>query len=745
MMKLRHMVPLVLAVAAPAATTTYWELNSYTDFLKGKLEGVSLARDGRLRLAPKTETLFTGEQPVIWSLARGPQSSVYLATGHLGQVYRVDGAGKSELIWTAPEPEVFAIAVDAKGVLYAGTSPDGKIYRIEAGKAAEYFAPQTRYIWSLALAADGALYVGTGDGGKIFRVAAAGKGEVWYQSGQSHVTALALDGQGRLLAGTEPNGILYRITAKDKAFVLYDANLPEIRAIVPSADGGMYVAALGGAFGTKPAGAAGAVSAIGTGAVVSTTPTTITVEAAQTQAGVEIKPSAPQQPSPTPSVTSNIVSTPVIDMTGVEKAALYRIGQDNMVETLWSSKEENIYDIAPVGKTVLFSTDGQGRVYRLEEDRKATLLVETREGEATRLLPTPEGLLAATSHAGRLLRLGSQPGEAGSFESPVHDASNTARWGRIRFVADTPQGTKLALRTRSGNSAKPDATWSDWSEPIAVSGAAIASPNARYIQWKAEFTGTGGRTPELDQVTIAYLPQNTAPVVKSVTVTSQAAAASAGKTAAASASPTSVYTVTVSDSGDAAASSAGTPAQTVSRPSSGQLVITWQAEDTDGDRMAYTIAFRGEEEREWKVLKKDWTELALTLDGDAFADGRYRFRVTASDAVSNPEAQAREGELTSAPVLIDNTPPVVKVVSKRDGSNVALEVSVEDGASVVKRAEYAVDAGVFHPLAVEDGVADSSVERFRAVLPNVAPGEHLVVVRAFDTAGNSGVAKVVLR
>ena len=159
---------------------------------------------------------------------------------------QIDGAGKSTLLWTAPEPEIFAIAVDRSGAVYAATSPDGKVYRIENGKATEYFAPKARYIWSLAVGPDGALYVGTGDQGKVFRVDSAGQGEVWYETGQSHITGLAVDKQNRLLAGTEPNGILYRITAKDKAFVLYDANLPEIRAIVPMPDGTVYAAALGG-------------------------------------------------------------------------------------------------------------------------------------------------------------------------------------------------------------------------------------------------------------------------------------------------------------------------------------------------------------------------------------------------------------------------------------------------------------------------------------------------------------------
>ena len=174
---------------------------------------------------------------------------------------------------------MFAIAVDSKGVVYAGTSPDGKVYRIENGKATEYFAPKARYIWSLAVAPDGALYVGTGDKGKVFRVTGRDQGELYYDTGQSHITGLAVDSQGRLLAGTEPNGILYRITAKDKAFVLYDANLPEIRAIVPMPDGTVYAAALGGSIAKRAQSANQAAQGGSSPVVTSSATTTITVEA----------------------------------------------------------------------------------------------------------------------------------------------------------------------------------------------------------------------------------------------------------------------------------------------------------------------------------------------------------------------------------------------------------------------------------------------------------------------------------
>ncbi len=244
---------LVLASLAAGATTATWELNGYQDFLRGRMSGLSITRDGHLILGPKLETVFSSDQAQIWSVATAPDGSVYLGTGNRGRLLKIDPAGNGMVTWISDQPEIFAVAVDRAGVVYAGTSPDGKVYRIENGRATEYFAPGERYIWALAFAPDGSLYVATGQTGKIYRVTGAGKGDLYYETGQSHVTALAFDREGRLLAGSEPNGILYRITGTTlgtpaRGFVLYDANLPEIRSIVSAADGSIYAAALGGSL-----------------------------------------------------------------------------------------------------------------------------------------------------------------------------------------------------------------------------------------------------------------------------------------------------------------------------------------------------------------------------------------------------------------------------------------------------------------------------------------------------------------
>src|ERR1700722_9383648 len=67
-------VPLTLllfASAAFASGTTAWEMNSYSDFIRGQFQGVSLSRDGRMTLAPRMDTLFSSDQPIVWSVAQG--------------------------------------------------------------------------------------------------------------------------------------------------------------------------------------------------------------------------------------------------------------------------------------------------------------------------------------------------------------------------------------------------------------------------------------------------------------------------------------------------------------------------------------------------------------------------------------------------------------------------------------------------------------------------------------------------
>jgi hypothetical protein len=144
-------------------------------------------------------------------------------------------------------------------------------------------------------------------------------------------------------------------------------------------------------------------------------------------------------------------------------------------------------------------------------------------------------------------------------------------------------------------------------------------------------TGSGGATPTLNSVTLAYLPQNSPPVLKSINVITQAAAIT--QTAVRSSGSTAAYSVTVTDG--ESATSAGTPTQTLPRAAAQQITLTWVCEDPDGDRLVYNVYFRGEDETQWKLLRSNTRDNSMTFDADVLADGKYFFRVIASDREAN--------------------------------------------------------------------------------------------------------------
>jgi hypothetical protein len=120
--------------------------------------------------------------------------------------------------------------------------------------------------------------------------------------------------------------------------------------------------------------------------------------------------------------------------------------------------------------------------------------------------------------------------------------------------------------------------------------------------------------------------------------------------------------------------------------------------------------------------------------------------VIASDREANPPASAREATMVSAPVMIDNTPPILTLGEiRRSGAAAHVEWEAADRASALRRCEYSLDANSWVPMESVDGVIDSQNEKFALDLSGLSPGEHLLVIRAADSANNTGVAKVVLK
>src|SRR5439155_18932169 len=103
-------------------------------------------------------------------------------------------------------------------------------------------------------------------------------------------------------------------------------------------------------------------------------------------------------------------------------------------------------------------------IYRLESGESVTALSDSKRAQFMAIDWDSQGrLVAASANIGAVYRAEALP--EGTFESTVHDAKTTARWGRIRWTAVLSPEGQLLCQTRSGNTPEPDATWSDWSAP----------------------------------------------------------------------------------------------------------------------------------------------------------------------------------------------------------------------------------------------------------------------------------------
>ena len=739
------MLFLLLLLAAPfplgATGTAVWQVATYEEFLQGTLRDVSLTKDGELRLAPEAKAIFNPEETLALALAADKARNIYIGTGHQGKVFKVDASGKGSLFFTAREAEIFALAAAPDGALFVGSSPEGKIYRVTAdGKSAVFHDPKTKYIWALAFDSKGNLFAATGDQGKILKIDSAGQATVFFDSKQTHIMCLTFDPSGNLLAGSVPDGLIYRIDPQGKAFVLYQASYPEIHDIALDSEGRIYAAALGGAGGKgtpslfPPGGPAGPVQ----GGV-----TTITVTASTetpSKDAKEVPAQAPGQAQAAGAAGRPAPQTAPFPMPQIPqgRGALILVRPDQTVETVWNSNSESVFGLAVRGHHVLFSTDSNGRIFDLAAtpDRpEVTLLAQTKESLASRLLLQGSDLYVATSNIAKLFQISSTISKEGSYESPVKDTKLVSKWGNLAWKAELPAGAALEFYSRSGNSDRPDATWSDWSGPYkAAEGSAIQSPPARFIQWKVALKSTGDKGPELNEVTISYLNQNLPPQVRSLAVSGGGERTS--PTGTPMNAPSGAITVSGGPSGLAGSGS---------QPK-GPLSLTWQAEDPNGDQVIYSVFVRADDEQEWHLLKDKLRQTNYTLETNSLPDGKYVARVVASDEESNSSETRRTGELASAPFWVDGTPPVVIVTrSETAGSSVQVQFRVQDTTSALGGAETSLDGKEWRDVLSDDGVVDSRQESFTVKLGKLEPGEHILVLRAVDVTGNAGVGKAVIR
>ena len=732
----------------------------------GKKNNTSVTPRG-ITLSPEVLRIDGITEPYVWTLARDTVSGalltkgqIYVGTGDPGSVYKLGPQqGRLQLLFRSTELHIHTLAISPSGEIYAGTSPQGHVYRISPQGEANLFCDlPANYVWKLVFDGRGNLYAATGPDGIIYKISAEGEADVFFDSSETHLLDLIVDRESNLYACSEPNGLVYKINPSasgGQAFILYDAEEGEVHCLAMDSLGQLYA---GTASGARPR-------------VPMVTPPPVPPI---------LRPPSPMEPTPSPiSSYSSLQEPPLPPPTPratpeeglrpreAERPAVppylpkitnfvYRITPNGTVKKVLEVPQALVFSLSVDHRdNVLVGTGSEARIYKLDTRGETCTLLDAEETQVLCLLGEEEGgFFYGTGNAGRLFLASNTYCREGSFESEVFDAKFITTWGNLSWEGNTPEDTKLTLSTRTGNSKKPDNTWSPWSEEYQGYGLTagpplhkIQSPASRFIQYRARLVTTRPQeAPLLQRVSLAYLPQNQAPDILSLSI-GQAPSVNQRERFPRLSPP-------------ARGQEPGTPeeASRAPRPGMGNREtkhINWKATDPNGDSMRCQLFYKGRSERDWKPMTRE------EIKGDSFywqttrvPDGEYLVRLVVSDEPDNPSDITLSAEKVSEPFLVDNTRPLLiepkAAASASGGPNppqaekAIVSGLARDELSNITRIEYSVDAGDWKAIFPRDTIFDSREEDFQFTVEGLSPGEHTIIINATDAEGNIGSGKVLI-
>jgi hypothetical protein len=669
-----------MANVAHATPTRSFVLDSQSSLSEGKLDGTTVESDGTIQAGVQTRRTELPGVPTAKSLLTLPDGSAFVGTGNDGKIFSVkDGVAK--LFAETKQVMVASLARDASGTLYAGTLPSGKVFAINSqGNVRELVAlPGAEHVWALVFDdASKTLYAATGPEGKVFAIDANGKANVYYDSEDAHIMALARADDGALYLGTSDRALLVRLRGAGRAEVLYDFEGSEVTALALR---GKRVAVVSNQFpkSLKP--------------VKPSTPPAAAPGAAPTPPPAAAPPSAP----------------------AAGKGQLFYISPEGEAEQLYSADEGHLSAVAWADDdTIYVGTGKEGHIQRVRvSDRERALLVDVDERQILALQvagPTPTFV---TADGGSAYTINSGVGKR-EWTSKALDAGTRARFGQL--YART-RGA-VSISTRSGNTDKPDLSWSDWAAPLPAAGparpavlaAAIQSPPARFLQVRVSLS-------QADSVVYAleafYLPDNRAATITEVTIEPPKAASA--------------------DKSKPGASNAST-----------QYKLHWKVDNPDGDSLRYRVFVRRESSQPYRALLRDsdvQTSTDYTWETETAPDGYYRARVEASDELDNPASLTRRARAESEPFLVDNRAPEL-VDLRVQGARVVGRAFDEQGP--ITRLEYSLDGFEWRILRADDDLLDAREEGFSLPLTQLPKGPHLFAVRAADARNNMVIRELEL-
>jgi len=515
---------------------------------------------------------------------------------------------------------------------------------------------------------------GTSPDGKLFKVSPEGKIELLWDSGDSYIWDIKID-DGEIWIATGNQGNIYRYKA-GSAKLFYHSCERHIRTIALTTGGDII--------------------------------------AGTANNGVIYK--INREGKATPLLTSKFLSVDSIcisssgDVYAASGDSVYLLKTDGKIKTYVFPEKPIMRLIADKGDSIYAAAGNNGKIYRISPDDTLTALFHLRESQILSLSSGENGeIYASTGTDAKIFEISSSLSESGTFTSDILDALMPSRWGKIRWSSILPQGTSITIQSRSGETQKPDSSWSCWSGEYSISaGSRVISPPARFFQLKINLKGKENKSPILNDLTLFYRDRIMPP---SILITSP-------------------------EGGERW---------------SGKKKIKWLVDTPNQEEIAYDIFYSDDEGKTWKEIKrnilpdikdspappKTSTPEEYEWNTNKLKDGTYIIKIKAYNNL-DPADSSLQKEYITKPFIICNTPPEISILSRKSGDDfIEIRGLAKSKMVNITDVSYKIGDKKWYPAIPSDGIYDSPRKEFIIRINYPKPGLQEINIKGTDEAENT--------
>lgn len=638
----------------------------------GTYDGIMLTEQGSLILAPIIEKDGAIEGKFIWKIYNSSDGSMYAAISGDGAELYKRNAGESDFnlfIKSTNESAFTSVISDNSGNIYAATAPYARIIKYDnAGNEIWSKNVDDTYIWDMKFDNNGNLYAAAGgNNARVLKISSNGNITEILKTEEQHAMSLYFDSKSnKLYIGTAGRGLVLSVdlstNLENPSYkTVYDTAQNEVYAITMDNIGNLY-------FGT-----------------------------------------ATREPSYL-ILPSIIDGGKLADDSAKEfRNSLYKADTNGTVQRLFFLNQTLVFALSSdIDNNIYFITGDNADIYKINGNDGLLSYIGGLENKTlSTFSATKDGLYFAISKTGEIYKMQNGNPSEGNFISDTLDLKVLSKLGSLKAMTTIPDGSDISFEVRTGNVARVDNTWSDFTK-VSEDGK-INAPDGRFLQFRITMKNSNANeksVPVLSSMDFTYIENNLPPDVLNGGLTT--------------------YYKQQNDS-----------SETTKSPQleENETMIYWKGSDPNGDKLIYDLEYRLKGEKNYRKLANNLETPYFRFKSYLMPSGIYDFRITASDRFDNPIDLSKTKTLEVLNIKYDNdSPEIFDFAVKTEGNKRIITFRAEDKLSFLKTVRYSTITEEWHYILPDDKVLDSMSENFTIIIEDEEAGS--ITIEVLDTEGN---------